>query len=105
MRYFLITYVRRPNGKIDEQTQVTKNLRQRDWQMANVILDFKELKVLAASAQGVNVPKNWDSVHNYFLQFYESTFRRLHQENGRELLIEKDEPAAVDTTNNETQQV
>lgn len=101
MRYFLVTYVRRPNGKIDEQTQVVKNLRQRDWQMANVILDFKEMKVLAASAQGTSVPKNWDSVHDYYLQYYESTFRRLHQENGREITIEKDESAAMDTASNQ----
>ena len=93
MRYFLVTYVKRPNGKIDEQTQVVRNLRRRDWQMANVILDFKDMKVLNCSAQGVNVDKNWDSIHNYFLQYYEATFKRLHEENGRTIVIEKNDPA------------
>ena len=88
MRYFLITYVKRPSGKIEEQTEVVTKLRRRDWQMANIILDFKDMKVLACSANGVNVPKNWESVHGYFLKFYESTFKRLHVENGRELIIE-----------------
>ena len=100
MRYFLITYVKRPNGKVDEQTQVANRLRTKDWQMANVILDFQDMKVLAASAQGVNVPKIWDSVHDYYLQFYESTFRRLHLENGRELILEQNEPGTVDQTDN-----
>lgn len=94
MRYFLVTYVRRPNGKIDEQTEVVRNLRKRDWQMANVILDFKEMKVLACSAQGITVNKNWESIHNYFIQYYEATFKRLHEENGRTIVIEKNDPAA-----------
>ena len=89
MRYFLITYVKRPNGKIDEQTSVVKNLKSRDWQMANVILDFKDMKVLAASAQGSTVPKIWESVHNYYLQFYPAIFERLHEENGRTMTLEQ----------------
>ena len=90
MRYFLVTYVRRPNGQLDEQTEVVRNLRRRDLQMSNIILDFRDMKVVACSAQGISVPKNWDSIHDFFLKHYENIFRRLHEENGRTLIIEKD---------------
>ena len=41
MRYFIITYYTKPDGKVDEATQVTKKVRPRDLQTASVILDFK----------------------------------------------------------------
>lgn len=92
MRYFLVTYVQRPHGKLDEQTQVVRNLRRRDIQMSNIILDFRDMKVVACHAQGMSVPRNWDAIHDYFLQHYEATFRRLHAENGRTLTIDRDPP-------------
>ena len=46
MRYLVLTYVRKPSGQIDESMTVVKNLKRRDWQTANVILDFKDQKVL-----------------------------------------------------------
>jgi len=93
MRYFLVTYVKRPNGKLDEQTAVVRNLKRSDYQLRNIILDFRDMKVLSCHADGVTVPKNWDSIHNYFLLHYESIFRRLHEENGRQLIVEDELPA------------
>ena len=74
--------MRKPNGQIDEAMAVVKNLKKRDWQTANVILDFKDQKVLKASMDGTNVPKVWDSVVAYYYQHYQATFERLFEENG-----------------------
>jgi 2'-5' RNA ligase len=53
MRYLILTYYRKPTGQIDEVMAVSKNLKRRDLQTANVILDFKDQKVVLASMGGV----------------------------------------------------
>lgn len=81
-----MTYVTRPDGKIDEQMQVCRNVRRRDLQMANVILDFRELKVVKCSMGGVQVPKDFDRILAYYHQHYGNTIDRLLKENGYELV-------------------
>ena len=88
MRYFLVTYVKRPNGKLDEVTSVSRRLRKKDLQMVNVILDFEKMQVINSSLQGQVIPKNWDSIHNFYYQHYKNTFDRLHEENGRRVIID-----------------
>ena len=46
MRYLMLTYYTRANGKIDESMIVATRVRTKDWQMANVILDFKYFCVI-----------------------------------------------------------
>jgi hypothetical protein len=82
MRYLLLTYYTKPNGQIDEVMTVTKKLRTRDWQTANVILDFKECQVLAASVKGMTATRDWDTVVSYYYQHYTHTIERLFLENG-----------------------
>lgn len=89
MRYLVLTYLKKPDGKINEQMEVTRNIKRRDLQMANVILDFKELKVIKCSMGGVSVPKEWDRILAYYHQHYASTIERLLKENGYEIV--KDE--------------
>lgn len=86
MRYLILTYVTRANGKIDEQMQVARNLKSRDLQTANVILDFRELKVVKASMAGQQVPRDFDRILAYYHQHYASTIDRLLKENGYELV-------------------
>lgn len=86
MRYLILTYYTKPDGKTDEVMAVAKNLKARDIQTATVILDFKKLEVTKASMGGVNVPKNFDNIVRYYLQFYKSTIERLFAENGYELI-------------------
>lgn len=76
---------------MDEQNQVTRNLKTRDLQMASVILDFKELKVLKATLNGVVVPKDFNKIVEYYYQHYKSTMDRLFKENGWEIEIIKNE--------------
>ena len=90
MRYMLITYFKKADGKIDEVMAVSKNVRTKDLQTCNVILDFKKLQVVKCTMEGQNLPKDWDKIMTYFYQYYESTITRLLKENGYE--ITKQEP-------------
>ena len=40
MRYLMLTYYTKPDGKIDEAMAVSKTIKTRDLQTASVILDF-----------------------------------------------------------------
>ena len=98
MRYLLLTYITKPTGQIDEVMTVSKKIKSRDWQTANVILDFKEQKVLLASVKGMTATKDWDTIVSYYYKHYAATIERLFEENGHplEILVEQ-------RTNTETQ--
>jgi len=85
MRYLMLTYYTKPNGKIDESMVVATKVKTKDWQMANVILDFKELKVLKATLRDNAIPKDWDRIVGYYYPFYTNIMERLLQENGHKL--------------------
>ena len=85
MRYLILTYYYKADGKIDEAMTVTRSLKTRDWQIANIILDFKECKVLKAHVKDTEVPKEWDHIVSYYYPFYTNIMERLFQENGHEL--------------------
>jgi hypothetical protein len=97
MRYLLLTYYTKPDGKIDESMAVSKRVKPIDLQTANVILDFKKLEVIKASMNGTVVPRNWDRIVSYYHQHYASTIERLLKENGYEIVEHKE--SAVETTN------
>ena len=91
MRYLILTYFRKADGKIDEVMAVSKNLKNRDLSTANVILDFKKLDVVKCSMGGVNVPRDFNRIVEYYMQHYESTITRLFKENGYQVeYIKKD---------------
>lgn len=100
MRYLTLTYYKKADGKIDESMAVSKRLKTRDLQTANVILDFKELKVVKCSMGAVQIPKDWDRVVAYYHQHYENIIERLFKENGYELV--KPEAPASETHPAET---
>ena len=86
MRYLILTYYKKATGQTDEVMALAKNLKTRDHQTANVILDFKTLSVLKCSMGGVQVPKDFDRIVQYYMQHYESTINRLFKENGYEIV-------------------
>ena len=94
MRYLLLTYYRKASGQIDESMTVSQNIKTRDLQTANVILDFKKLEVIKANMGGVSVPKDFDRIVQYYHQHYASTIERLFVDNGYEIV--KPEPATAD---------
>ena len=85
MRYLLLTYITRPTGKIDEVMTISRRLKTRDWQMTNVILDFKQQQVLLCSVGGITANKDWDTIVSYYYKHYGATIERLFQENGHDL--------------------
>ena len=99
MRYLILTYYKKPDGQIDEAMAVAKNLKTRDIQCANVILDFKKLEVVKASMGGVNVPKNFDNIVKYYMQHYEKIITRLFNENGYEVNLEKEPEVQPEPSN------
>jgi hypothetical protein len=95
MRYLLLTYYTKPTGQIDEVMTVANKIKTRDWQTANVILDFKEQQVLAASVQGMTATRDWDTVVSYYYKHYAATIERMFIENGHELSKESSAEQAV----------
>ena len=95
MRYLILTYYRKADGKIDEVMAVAKNLKTRDHQTANVILDFKKLDVLKCSMGGVTVPRDFNRIVEYYMQHYQSTIERLFKENGYEVEFKKENEPEV----------
>jgi hypothetical protein len=89
MRYLLLTYYKKPDGKIDEVMAVAKNLKNRDLTTCNVILDFKTLSVIKASMAGTNVPRDFDRIAGYYHEHYAATIERLFNENGYEVEVNK----------------
>ena len=96
MRYLLITYYQKADGKIDETTAVSKNLKPRDVQTCSVILDFKKLQVVKAHMNGVSVPKDFNKIVEYYIQHYENIIKRLFTENGYEIELKKPEQEQLD---------
>jgi len=96
MRYLLLTYYTKPDGKIDESMAVSRNIKPRDIQTCSIILDFKKLEVVKASMGGVAVPRDFNRIVEYYHQFYKSTIERLFAENGYEIVKKEPEPPAAD---------
>ena len=87
MRYLLLTYITKPDGKIDEMMTLSTKVKRKDWQTTNVILDFKDQKVLLCSVAGITANKDWNTIVSYYYPHYTATIERLFQENGHELNI------------------
>ena len=92
MRYMILTYYRKATGKIDEVMAVSKRVKDKDWQSANIILDFKDQRVLKCSIEGNTIPKDWETVVAYYYEHYKNIMERLFVENGH--VLPEDEPAA-----------
>jgi len=87
MRYLFLTYYTKPSGKIDEVMTIATKIKRRDLQTTNVILDFKDQKVVLCSVAGMTAKKDWDTIVSYYYQHYPATVERLFQENGHPIDI------------------
>jgi hypothetical protein len=81
MRYFLVTYVRKPDGKIDEQVEISKNLKERDLTQCNIILDFKEKNVQKNVIQGQVMNLPWETLIEYYKKVYPDHIEKLEELN------------------------
>lgn len=84
MRYLLITYFRQPGGQIDEQVGYSKNLKPRDLQTCNIIIDYRDRKVSKCVIEGKLVPTTFESLHDYYKDVYPSLVEQLERVNRAE---------------------
>lgn len=99
MRYLILTYIKKPNGQIDEVMELSKRLRNKDLACASVILDFKTLKVEKASMGGVTVPRDFNRIVEYYHQHYAKTIERLFKENGYDIVKPEEPKPTADSAN------
>jgi hypothetical protein len=85
MRYLLITYIRKPNGQIDEQVTVSKRLKQADIQTCNVILDYGKRKIDKCVIEGKVLDTDWDKMNDYYNKIYPSLIGQLEKSNSEVL--------------------
>jgi hypothetical protein len=81
MRYMLFTYIKKPDGKIDEQVQMSNKLKERDITTCNVILDFKQKMVEKASIDGTSIPRDWNTIVEYYREHYSDLIEDLEKHN------------------------
>lgn len=77
MRYFLVTFFRKPGGAIDEQAGFSKNIKPADLQTCNIIMDYKEQKVIKCVIEGKIHPTDFDKLHEYYMQVYPTLIEQL----------------------------
>lgn len=92
MRYFLVRYLRRPNGQMDEEVSVRKSLRTKDLQSSSVILDFKNQQVVVASLEGKTVPKDWWKIRDFYHQHYPKMIEDLEAFHGLKIVEQSSSP-------------
>ena len=80
MRYLLITFMRKPNGQIDEQVAVSKKVKSSDLQTCNVILDYAKKKVDKCVIEGKALDREWDKMHEYYVRIYPNLIAQLEKE-------------------------
>lgn len=80
MRYMLITYLRKPNGQIDEQVEIAKTIKTKDIQTCNVIMDFKDKKVEKCLIEGKSIDTNWEQLRDYYHKVYPDVVERVERE-------------------------
>ena len=80
MRYFLIQFLRKPNGQIDEQVFMSRKVRPSDLSTCNVIMDFADKSILKCIIEGKKLDTSWDSMYTYYKKVYPGLFAQLEQQ-------------------------
>jgi hypothetical protein len=73
----LIKFFRKPGGQIDEQVGFSKKVRLIDEQTCNVILDYKERKVLKCVIEGKVTPTTFEKMDEYYREIYPQLVQEL----------------------------
>ena len=79
MRYLIVTYIKKPDGQVDEAVEVDSKYRKRHETTANVVLDFLEQKVLKCRMDGRIGLKEWVPVRDYYYKYYKNIVEDLEQ--------------------------
>jgi hypothetical protein len=94
MRYFVVTYIQKADGKWDESVQIVdKSLTNKLNVSANVILDFKKNVVVKARLEQALV-RDFDLIRDYFYKIYPKVIDELEQKNKKEDPASTESPSA-----------
>jgi predicted transcriptional regulator len=80
MRYFLVTFFRKPGGQIDEQAKFVKRVRTSDISMSNIIMDYGVRKVDKCVVEGKKLDKTFEELHEYYKKIYPAMLDQLEKE-------------------------
>jgi len=80
MRYFIVTYFQKPGGKYNEQVKVDTKIRKKDADVASVIIDYQEKKIVKSRFRGEmgdNNNKDYDTINNFYKGHYPDVISQL----------------------------
>ena len=72
MRYLFLSFIRKPNGQIDESVSVGKRVRDSDITNANVIIDFADKKVVKCVIEGKTHDTTFERMRDYYNKIYQN---------------------------------
>lgn len=72
MRYLIITYVQKPDGRYNESVNVDSKVRNRDRDTASVILDYETKTVVKSRFVGElgSDDRDFDTINNFYKEHY-----------------------------------
>lgn len=79
MRYLMIQYARQADGRIDEQVAFSKKVKTNDIQTMNVIMDYKDRKVMKCVIESKVVPTTFENLDAYYREVYPSLIEQLER--------------------------
>jgi hypothetical protein len=80
MRYLFLSFIRKPNGQIDESVSVGKRVRDSDITNANVIIDFADKKVVKCVIEGKTHDTTFERMRDYYNKIYPNLISQLEKE-------------------------
>jgi len=78
VRYFVVTYVKKTDGKYDEVIKVAEKLTTKMVRSANIILDFRDRKVEKARLEEP-IQRDWFILKNYYENIYTDIITTLER--------------------------
>jgi len=78
MRYFIVTYISKPDGKYDEVIKVAEKLTTKMVRSANIILDFKNRTVEKARLE-TPIQRDFTLIRDYFDKIYTQIIGELEK--------------------------
>ena len=80
MRYLVISFLRKMNGRIDEMVSVAKEVTPRDKENANLIVDFGTKTIVKSVIEDKEHETDFEKVREYYLKVYPNLIGQLDQE-------------------------
>jgi len=80
MRYLVVNFLRKTNGRIDEIVSVSKSITPRDKENANIIADFGTGTIVKSIIEGKEHDADFVKLREYYLKVYPNIIGQLDRE-------------------------